>query len=99
MTRPTNITGRVVASAAINDPTLRAIRTATITFSLPTMSPTRPRIGVAMAALSRYAVSSQLAPLSDVWRVCSSWGMAGRISDCSRLKASAAVPSTAKVTA
>ncbi len=70
-----------------------------MTFSLPSMSPTRPRIGVAMAALSRYAVSSQLAPLSDVCNVCSSWGMAGMMSDCSRLKASAAVPSTAKVTA
>ena len=47
-----------------------------------------PRIGVAMAALSRYAVSSQLAPLSDVCSVCSSWGMAGMIRDCSRANAS-----------
>ncbi len=93
------MTGKVVARALINDPTVRAIRTATMIFSLPTMSPTRPRIGVAMAALSRYAVSSQLAPLSDVCNVCSSWGMAGMINDCSRLKASAAVPSTAKVRA
>ena len=52
-----------------------------------------------MAALSRYAVRSQLAPLSDVCNVCSSWGMAGMISDCSRAKASAAVPRTAKVSA
>ena len=68
-------------------------------FSLPSMSPTRPRIGVAMAALSRYAVRSQLAPLSEVCKVCSSCGMAGMIRDCSSAKASAAVPSTAKVSA
>ena len=53
MTRPTSITGSVVASALINDPTERATRTATMIRSLPSMSPTRPRIGVAMAALSR----------------------------------------------
>ena len=94
ITRPTSITGSVVASALINVPTERAMRTATMIFSLPTMSPTRPRIGVAMAALSRYAVNSQLAPLSDVCNVCSSWGMAGMISDCSRLNASAAVART-----
>ena len=99
ITRPTSITGRLVASALSKDPTVRAISTATMIFSLPSMSPTRPRIGVAMAALSRYAVSNQLAPLSDVCNVCSSWGMAGMISDCSRLKASAAVPSTAKMSA
>ena len=62
------------------------------------MSPTRPRMGVAIAALRRYAVSSQLAPLSDVCNVCSNCGMAGMISDCSRLKASAAVARTTKVT-
>ena len=68
-------------------------------FSLPSMSPTRPRMGVAMAALSKYAVRSQLAPLSDVCSVCSSCGMAGMMRDCRREKARAAVPSTAKVSA
>lgn len=53
MTRPTSITGRVVANALINDPNERATSTATMIRSLPTMSPTRPRIGVATAALSR----------------------------------------------
>ena len=82
----------------MNVPTERAMRTATRIFSLPIMSPTRPRVGVAMAALNRYAVNSQLAPLSDVCNVCSSWGMAGMMSDCSRLNASAAVARVAKVT-
>ena len=42
-----------------------------MTRSLPTMSPMRPRTGVQMAALSRYAVNSQLAALSVVCNVCS----------------------------
>ena len=53
ITRPTSITGSVVARALISDPTESAIRTATMTRSLPIMSPTRPRMGVAMAALRR----------------------------------------------
>ena len=53
MIRPTNITGRDVANALIKDPTERATSTATMIRSLPNMSPTRPRIGVAIAALSR----------------------------------------------
>jgi len=53
MTRPTSITGNVVAMALMNDPTDNAIRTATMTRSFPSMSPTLPRIGVAIAALRR----------------------------------------------
>ena len=54
---------------------------------------------MAIAALSRYAVNSQVAPSSDVCRVLSSWGMAGMTRLCNRLNASAAVASTANVTA
>jgi hypothetical protein len=63
------------------------------------MSPNRPRIGVAIAALSRYPVSNQVAPVVVVCSVCSSSGMAGMMSDCRRLKASAAVARTANVAA
>ncbi len=53
ITRPTKITAKVVPSALINVPTLKAMSTPTMTFSLPSVSPTRPRTGVAIAALSR----------------------------------------------
>ena len=43
----------VVASALISVPRESETSTMTIIFSLPTMSPIRPRIGVAIAALSR----------------------------------------------
>ncbi len=97
-TRPTIMTVSEVASALTRVPTLSATNTTTSIFSLPTWSPMRPRMGVAMAALRRYAVSSQLAPFSDVCKVCSSWGIAGMIKDCSKLNASAAVARTTKVT-
>jgi len=45
--------GNVVDTALRSVPRDKAMRTATSIFSLPTMSPTRPRIGVAMAALRR----------------------------------------------
>ena len=98
MTRPTSMIVSDVASALTSVPTLSAISTMTIIFFLPVVSPRRPRMGVAMAALSRYAVSNQLALSSEVCKVCSSWGMAGMISDCNRLNASAAVARTTKVT-
>ena len=53
MIRPTRITPRLVPSALISVPTLRAMSTATMTFSLPRVSPTRPSTGVAMAALEQ----------------------------------------------
>ncbi len=51
--RPASMMGNVVANALISVPNERATSTTTIIFSLPTMSPIRPRIGVAIAALSR----------------------------------------------
>ena len=53
MTRPTSITGNVEARALSSVPTERMTSTTTRLFSLPTMSPTRPTIGVAIAALRR----------------------------------------------
>ena len=53
ITRPTRMTLRLVPSALISVPTLKAMSTPTMTFSLPRVSPTRPSTGVAMAALSR----------------------------------------------
>ena len=96
-TRPISMIGSVVARPLITTPTERVISTTTIILSLPTMSPIRPRMGVAMAELNRYPVRSQLAPLVPVCRVCSSCGMAGMISDWRRLKARAAVASTTNV--
>ena len=51
--RPASMIGKVVARALIRVPTDSVTSTTTIIFSLPTMSPIRPRIGVAIAALSR----------------------------------------------
>ena len=38
--------------------------------SLPTMSPTRPRMGVKIDADSRYTVSTQVTVPWEVWRSC-----------------------------
>lgn len=57
--------------------------TTTSSRSLPYMSPSRPINGVATDALSRYAVSTQLAELTDVCSECWMSGSAGATSDCS----------------
>jgi hypothetical protein len=49
------------------------------------MSPRRPTIGVAIEAVSRYAVSTQLTLVSDAWSERWMSGIAGMTSDCSRL--------------
>ena len=51
--------------------------------SLPNMSPSRPRIGVKIEALSRNAVSTHATAVGEVCR--SRWisGSAGATSDCS----------------
>ncbi len=48
------------ASAASSEPTDSAARVTTSIRFLPTASPTRPRIGVAIEADSRYAVSTHV---------------------------------------
>ena len=51
--RPATSSSRLLDSAAINDPTANSPSTTTSMRSLPNMSPSRPRIGVAIEALSR----------------------------------------------
>ena len=83
MARPTIISGSAVASAATSEPTASApIETINVLF-LPNMSPTRPAIGVAIDALSRYAVKIHAAAVGVAPR--SRWitGSAGATSDCS----------------
>ena len=58
MTRARIITGSEPASPAIRLPTARAPSAATKTRFLPTMSPSRPRIGVHTAAERKFAVST-----------------------------------------
>ena len=98
MIRPASMIGSVVARALTSVPTESRTRTATSTFSLPSMSPTRPRMGVQMAALRRYPVSSQATASAEACSECSNDGSAGMTSDCRRLYDMAASASTAKVT-
>ena len=51
--------------------------------SLPYMSPSRPRIAVPTDAESRYAVSSQVMPVSVVCRSCCIVGSAGTTAELS----------------
>ena len=97
MTRAVSMTGNVVARAAIRVPTERATRTATNTLSLPSMSPTRPRMGVAMEALRRYPVSSQAMASDDTCNECSREGSAGMTADCRMLNAMADTARAANV--
>ena len=81
--RPMSITVSDVASAETTVARQSTTSTITSSRSLPYMSPSRPISGVAIDALSRYAVSTQLTELTEV---CSSrWksGIAGATSDCS----------------
>jgi hypothetical protein len=80
-TRPTSISASEAASAETIVATHNSTSTTTSRRSLPYMSPRRPISGVATDALSRYAVSTQLAELTDVWRACWMSGSAGATSD------------------
>ena len=66
--------------------------------SLPYMSPSRPISGVAIDALSRYAVSTQLTEFSEVCSACWISGSAGATSDCSSAYEMPAIARRAKVT-
>ena len=81
--RPTSITASDVATAQMTVATQSAMRTATINRSFPYMSPSRPINGVAIDALSRYAVSTQLTEFTDVCNACWMSGSAGATSYCS----------------
>jgi hypothetical protein len=64
--RPTIITDKEVASAETSVPAESSTRTISSMRSLPCMSPSRPMMGVATDALSRYAVRTQLTESSEV---------------------------------
>jgi hypothetical protein len=86
------------ATAASSEPTASATSVATKTCSLPTMSPTRPRIGVMIDADSRYAVSTHVAALCVVCSSCCTVVSTGITSDCSSANAATPAASTANVT-
>ena len=98
ITRPTSITESDVATADTTVPIHSSTSTMTRSRSLPCMSPRRPINGVAIDALSRYAVSTQLTELTDVWRACWISGSAGATSDCSNAYAIPDAASSANVT-
>ena len=70
ITRPMIIGSKELDRAAIRIPTARIPSVTSSIFSLPYMSPRRPRIDVATDAESRYPVSSQVTPVSVVFRLC-----------------------------
>ena len=84
MARATMSTTMDCASPASADPTARARRVTTSIRSLPTMSPTRPRMGVKTDADSKKTVTTQVTVDWVVWR--SSWMVlrTGVTSDWSR---------------
>jgi hypothetical protein len=76
----------------------RMTSTTTSRRSFPYMSPRRPISGVAIDALRRYAVSTQLTEFTDVCSACWMSGRAGATSDWSSAYETAANASSAKVT-
>ena len=97
-TRPTSITRSEVASAETIVATQSSMSTTTSSRSLPCMSPSRPISGVAIDALSRYAVSTQLTELTDVCSECWMSGSAGATSDWSSAYDTAAIANSENVT-
>ena len=64
--RPTSMTASDVASAATAVAKQSTTNTITRSFSLPYISPSRPMSGVAIDALRRYAVKTQLTDSTEV---------------------------------
>ena len=85
-------------SPAMTEPTTKADSVTTSIRSLPTMSPTRPRMGVKIEADSRNAVSTQVTVFWVVCRSCWMVGRTGETRDCSSEYAMAPSIRTAKVT-
>ena len=98
ITRPTSITASVVESAETSVPAASSTSTIISRRSLPYMSPSRPMSGVAIDALRRYAVSTQLTEFSDVCSACWISGSAGATSDCSSAYEMPAIARSANVT-
>ncbi len=86
------------ASAASSEPTASANRQTTSIRVLPTTSPIRPSRGVAIEALSRYAVSTQVTVFWSVLNSRSIVVSTGTIRDCSSENDETETASTAKVT-
>ncbi len=66
--RPETTTPRVFPSAETTEPAPKKASEMTSIRRLPNMSPSRPKTGVAIAALSRKPVSVQATPASSVPR-------------------------------
>ncbi len=90
-------TPMVGATAARNEPTASAPSATTSIRSLPTLSPTRPTIGVNTDADSRYAVSTQVTVAWSVSRPRSMVASTGVTIDCSSEKEPTPTQSTANV--
>ena len=86
------------ASAAISEPTASVASATTSIRSLPTLSPTRPMIGVKTDAESRYAVSTQVTVAWSVSSAASMVGSTGLTIDCSRENEETPTQRTRKVT-
>ncbi len=95
--RPTIISPSELDSAATTEPTANSASEIASRRSLPNMSPRRPKIGVAIEATSRYAVTIQAIPLADApssrWRSPS----AGMTVVCARTKPSVPMPRMSSV--
>ncbi len=83
ITRATIITGSVVANAASAVPPPTKTRTTSSVRFLPNMSPSRPAIGVATDAASRYVVKIHATPVGVVSRSFCNVGNAGTTRDWS----------------
>ena len=66
-------------SAQSTEPATSAVRLSSSIRRLPTMSPSRPAIGIATAAASRVAVIAQEASAAELSRRCGSTGTSGMI--------------------
>jgi hypothetical protein len=97
-TRPSSMIASEPASADTVVATHSRARTTTSNRFLPYMSPSRPIAGVAIEALSRYAVRTQLTASTEVCRACWMSGSAGATSDCSSAYDTPASASSANVT-
>ena len=81
--RPAIRSSRLLDSAHISEPTANSPSTTTSMRSLPNMSPSRPRIGVAIDALSRYTVRTQVTCVGVAPSSCWISGSAGATIVCS----------------
>ena len=90
--RPTTTSSSERPSAATVEPAPNSSSEMTSIRRLPNMSPSRPATGVATAAASRYAVSTQAIPLASVPSLVVSSPSAGMSIVCASEYASAAPP-------